>query len=60
MLLSSMFMLCVAEEKVESRVSVFERSLHYTANGLRYWYSKEQGGIERLTSVPIDEVNCTK
>jgi hypothetical protein len=58
MLLMSLIMF--SGDKEETKLSLFEKSLHYTANGLRYWYSKEQGGMEIITGVPADEVNCTK
>ncbi len=59
-ILTFIFLLYAAEEKANDKRSVFEKSLHYTANGLRYWYSKEQGGMEILTNTPAEEVNCTK
>lgn len=37
---------------------MFDTSLHHTARGLTYWYAKEQGGLERLTGLPITEFGC--
>lgn len=59
-MLGWIFLVYAAEGNEGNKLSIFEKSLHYTVNGLRYWYSKEQGGLERLTFVPVDEVNCTK
>ncbi len=33
-------------------------SLHATTQGMRYFYSAEQGGIELLTNVPYDDLQC--
>lgn len=38
----------------------YETSLHFTANGLKYWYAKEQGGLERITGVPFEELPCAR
>lgn len=35
-------------------------SLHASANGMSYWYSKEQGGLELITGIPYSEAGCTK
>ena len=60
-ILISLLIAIAAEEKQgPPEKNFFEKSLHYTANGLRFWYGKEQGGMEKITGVPIDEVNCTK
>ncbi len=36
----------------------YTRSLHYDAHGMGYWYSKEQGGIERITKIPYEKLAC--
>ncbi len=36
----------------------FEKSLHYTNRGLDYWYSKDNGGLERITGIPFAELGC--
>ena len=38
----------------------YEKSLHYTNRGLEYWYSKENGGLERITGIPFSKINCGK
>lgn len=36
----------------------FPTSLHATREGKRTWYSKENGGFEALTNIPIEKVGC--
>lgn len=48
------------EEPTRPEKNFYENSLHYTNKGLEYWYSKEQGGLERLTGIPFSELNCTR
>ena len=36
----------------------FEDSLHYTRNGKSTWYSKDNGGFELLTGVPMDSLRA--
>ncbi len=36
----------------------FPTSLHATREGKRTWYSKENGGFETLTNIPIEKVGC--
>lgn len=36
----------------------YENSLHYTANGMAYWYGKENGGLEKLTGIPYTDLGC--
>jgi len=36
----------------------FLTSLHFTAEGMRYWYSKEQGGLEKVSGIPYTELAC--
>lgn len=41
--------------------SFYEKSLHYNAHGMAYWYSKENGGIEQLTGIPYNQlISCKK
>jgi hypothetical protein len=47
-----------AQEKKWPEKNFFETSLHFTSRGIAYWYAKEQGGVERLSGVPITELNC--
>jgi hypothetical protein len=43
---------------VEESSCFYLRSLHYTANGMAHWYSKENGGLELLTGIPYSELGC--
>ncbi len=36
----------------------FPTSLHATREGKRTWYSKENGGFENITNIPIEKVGC--
>ena len=36
----------------------YMNSLHYTANGMGYWYSKEHGGMETLLNIPYNNLSC--
>ncbi len=38
----------------------YEKSLHFTNRGIAYWYAKEQGGLERLTGLTVDQMGCMK
>lgn len=38
----------------------FKTSLHYTRAGKPWWYSKENGGFETLTDIPMDSLPCQK
>lgn len=40
--------------------SFYARSLHATGRGIEFAYSKEQGGLERITGLPASEVGCVK
>lgn len=42
----------------EKECPFFKASLHYDAHGMAYWYSKENGGIEKLTGIPYDKLTC--
>jgi hypothetical protein len=33
-------------------------SLHYNVKGMAYWYDKSQGGLEKITGVPYEKLNC--
>ncbi len=37
--------------------SFFEKSLHHTGEGMRYWYEKDDGFMQ-LTGVPYDKLGC--
>jgi len=34
----------------------YEKSLHFTNRGIAHWYAKEQGGLERLTGLTVDQI----
>lgn len=38
----------------------YAKSLHFTARGIDYLYSKEQGGIGRITGISASELGCSK
>jgi len=44
--------------EIKQDESFFLRSLHYTTNGMAYWYDKKQGGLEILTGIPYAELDC--
>lgn len=59
--LLGMIILATTEEKKPTReTNFYEKSLHYTNRGLEYWYSKEQGGLERITGIPFSELPCAR
>lgn len=35
----------------------FEKSLHFTGEGMRYWYEAEDGFMQ-ITGIPYDELSC--
>jgi hypothetical protein len=45
------------EKKAPPCKSFFEKSLHYTGEGMRYWY-EEQGGFMQLTGIPYKDLGC--
>ena len=48
----------LAQERKWPESNFYDTSLHATARGLAYWYAKDQGGLEKLTGVPITSLNC--
>jgi hypothetical protein len=50
----------IAQEKKGTPTNFYENSLHFTNRGLEYWYSKEQGGLERITGIPFSELACAR
>lgn len=42
----------------DTNVSFYTKSLHYTNRGIEYVYSKEHGGLERLTGKSGSELGC--
>jgi hypothetical protein len=45
-------------QEIKGDECFFLNSLHYTANGMEYWYSKERGGLELLTGIPYENLGC--
>lgn len=37
--------------------SFFTKSLHFTGEGMRYWY-EEAGGFMRITGIPYRDLDC--
>ena len=37
---------------------MYEKSLHFSSRGLKYWYAKENGGLERITGIPFSRLRC--
>jgi hypothetical protein len=48
------------EQKSPAEGSFFAKSLHYTNRGIEFVYSKEHGGLERLTGLSASAVGCLK
>lgn len=46
-------------DKQDAIKKSFAGSLHATGNGMKYWHSKEQGGVEKIFDVPYDQLNCS-
>jgi len=44
--------------EIKEEDCIFLSSLHYTAQGMAYWYDKENGGIETVTGIPYSELGC--
>lgn len=59
-LLAMTFFVAHASFSVEEKKqdSFFYSSLHYTVNGMSYWYDKNNGGLESITGVPFSELDC--
>jgi hypothetical protein len=45
-------------QEIKAEDCFFVSSLHYTASGMEYWYSKKNGGLELLTEIPYDQLTC--
>lgn len=50
----------VFSQESKSEECFYKSSLHYYARGMAYWYSKENGGIEKLTGIPYDKLSCNQ
>jgi hypothetical protein len=49
---------CVNAQKLTEKQGFFHASLHYTSQGMSYWYDKANGGLETITGVPYSELIC--
>ena len=65
-LVLGIFGLSSASEKVSKPAplcpnfsSFYCNSLHFTGNGMRYWYEKEDGFM-KFTSIPYNQLSCKK
>ena len=47
-----------APKASEKQPCFFLSSLHHTTEGMRHWYSKENGGVEIISGIPYDEIGC--
>ena len=45
------------EEMKDGQDSFYSKSLHYTGEGMRYWY-EEQGGFMEITNIPYSQLDC--
>lgn len=54
------FLAAAQQQTQSSEENFYTKSLHYTNRGLEYWYAKEQGGLERITGIPISKLDCSK
>ena len=48
----------IRSQNIAPRDCFFLSSLHFTTEGMRHWYGKETGGLEVITGVPYDELEC--
>ena len=49
--------LTTAEEKKKEE-PFYNSSLHYTGGGMAYWYDKANGGLETITGIPYQDLDC--
>jgi hypothetical protein len=59
-LLGLMIFVGAQERKSPPEKNFYENSLHFTSKGLAHWYAKEQGGLERITGIPFQDLPCAK
>jgi hypothetical protein len=52
--------LAQAHPAQQDPAQTFPTSLHATREGKRTWYSKDNGGFEKLTNIPIEQLGCLK
>lgn len=44
--------------QIDQKSCFYLQSLHFTAAGMAHWYSKENGGLEKLTGIPYTDLDC--
>ncbi|MFC2134436.1 hypothetical protein ACFLTH_07440 [Bacteroidota bacterium] len=50
----------LAQDNKENEImKSFTTSLHATGRGMQFWYSEEEGGLEKISGVPYEEHNCS-
>ena len=49
-----------ASQEIKPKGCFYLDSLHYTAKGMDYWYSKENGGLELITGISYNKLGCQK
>lgn len=59
-LLFSLTQVFCQDQKPFPTDNYYAKSLHYTNKGIEYVYSKENGGLERITGMSADELGCLK
>lgn len=45
-------------QQKEEKECMFKSSLHYTVEGMSYWYDKSHSGLELVTGVPYSDLTC--
>ncbi len=45
-------------EEPKKEDSLFHSSLHYTGRGMAYWYDKANGGLETVTGILYQDLDC--
>jgi hypothetical protein len=58
--LFGILLLGFSQERNWPEKNFYANSLHYTNRGIAFWYSEEQGGLERLTGIPISSMDCQR
>lgn len=56
-LISLSFFLLIPVSQIIGQESFFNKSLHHTTEGMRYWY-EEPGGFKNVTGIPYADLDC--
>jgi len=56
-ILLAMSGLAAVKEEQKSEGTCFSKSLHYTGEGMRYWYEKDDG-LKSITNIPYNQLTC--